>query len=68
MQKMTGETRLNAIRNEIHDIVMHLNVQENRQQRQRACERALRARRGIEAHFESKRLARHLDDELNEFG
>lgn len=64
MQKTIGDkTRLSAVRNEIFDIVMHLNAQESEQRRQQAIERALRARRGIEDHFESRRLARELEEE-----
>ncbi|MFC0267185.1 PA3496 family putative envelope integrity protein [Kushneria aurantia] len=59
---------LTSLRNEIHNIAMHLRVQEDEERRRRACERALRARRGIEDHFESKRLARQLEDELESFG
>ncbi len=64
MQKQTADkTRFHAVRNEILDIAMHLSAQECEKRRQRAAERALRARRGIEDHFESRRLARQCSEE-----
>ncbi|GHC22599.1 hypothetical protein GCM10010082_13350 [Kushneria pakistanensis] len=72
MQKHTADkSRFHDVRNEILDIAMHLNAQESEKRRQRAAERALQARRGIEDHFESRRLARqcHEEDErLRHFG
>lgn len=72
MQKQTADqSRLNAVRNEILDIAMHLNARESEKRRQRATRRALRARRGIEDHFESRRLAAQFseeDDRLRHFG
>ena len=64
MQKQTADNaRFHAVRNEIIDIAMHLNAQESEKRRQRATRRALRARRGIEDHFESRRLALQCSEE-----
>ncbi|ART63248.1 hypothetical protein C8D96_2336 [Kushneria marisflavi] len=64
MQKQTADqSRLNAVRNEILDIALHIDAKENEKRRQRAAERALKARRGIEDHFESRRLATQLSEE-----
>lgn len=72
MQKQTADqSRLNAVRNEILDIAMHLNARECEKRRARAAERALKARRGIEDHFESRRLALQCsedDDRQRHFG
>ncbi|WP_456268695.1 hypothetical protein M1D97_00040 [Kushneria sp. AK178] len=72
MQKQTADqSRLDEVRNEIFDIAMHLDARESEKRRQRAAERALKARRGIEDHFESRKLALQCyeeDERLRHFG
>ncbi|REC95081.1 hypothetical protein C8D72_1916 [Kushneria indalinina DSM 14324] len=72
MQKHTADqSRLNDVRNEILDIAMHLDARETEKRRQRAAERALKVRRGIEDHFESRKLATQFsedDERLHHFG
>lgn len=47
---------------QIHDVFVELAAENQKAEQKAACQRSLRARRGIEDHFEKKRLERELVD------
>jgi len=47
---------------QIHDLFVELNAESQQAELKAASQRTLRARRGIEDHFEKKRLKRELVD------
>ncbi|KFF48806.1 MULTISPECIES: PA3496 family putative envelope integrity protein [Salinicola] len=51
---------LHALKSEIFDIFMHLEVDEHEQRKRRAAVRYLKARRGIEQRAERRRLQQHI--------
>jgi len=53
-----------ALPSEIFDVLVGFEEEEKIQQKKRASQRSLAARRAIERHQEEKMLARNIDDEL----
>lgn len=59
---MRNNPHLDQVRNQILDIFMSLEVEEHEQRKKNEALKQLEARRGIEKHFEKKRLVKELDD------
>lgn len=53
---------LEEVKDEIFDIFMSIEVEEHAQRKKNEAIKQLEARRGIEKHFEKKRLIEELDD------
>lgn len=54
--------KLDQVKDEIFDIFMSFEVEEHEQRKKSEALKQLEARRGIEKHFEKKRLVEELDD------
>ncbi|WP_086479982.1 PA3496 family putative envelope integrity protein [Oceanospirillum sanctuarii] len=54
--------KLDQVKDEIFDIFMSIEVEEHEQRKKSEALKQLEARRGIEKHFEKKRLVEELDD------
>ncbi|WP_210397203.1 PA3496 family putative envelope integrity protein [Motiliproteus sediminis] len=59
---MQNDQELNELQTQIFDVFMELSSEDQQAERQAASARSLRARRGIEDHFEKKRLQRELTE------
>lgn len=59
---MRNEEQLGAVKSELMDIFMTLEVTEHESRKKTAAVRYLRARRGIEMHREIKQLEREIAD------
>ncbi|WP_106476819.1 PA3496 family putative envelope integrity protein [Phytohalomonas tamaricis] len=59
---MRNSQRLNSLKTQILDIAMTIEAEAFERQKKTAATRYSRARRGIEQHIESKRLASYLDE------
>ncbi|MBZ9558641.1 MULTISPECIES: hypothetical protein [Modicisalibacter] len=59
---MRNEEQLGAVKSELMDIFMTLEVNEHETRKKTAAVRYLRARRGIEMHREIKQLEREITD------
>ncbi|MEC9484056.1 MAG: hypothetical protein UMU75_12185 [Halomonas sp.] len=59
---MRNAKQLTAVKHELLDIFMSLQVDEHEARKKTAAVRYLRARRGIELHNEFKRLERDIAD------
>ena len=53
---------VDQVKDEIYDIFMSIEVEEHEQRKKSEALKQLEARRGIEKHFEKKRLVEELDD------
>ena len=58
----SGQVNIDQVKNEIFDIFMSIEVEEHEQRKKSEALKQLEARRGIEKHFEKKRLIKELDD------
>lgn len=58
----TDHGKLDQVKDEIFDIFMSIEVEEHQQRKKSEALKQLEARRGIEKHFEKKRLVEELDD------
>jgi hypothetical protein len=54
--------KVDQVKDEIFDIFMSIEVEEHEQRKKSEALKQLEARRGIEKHFEKKRLVEELDD------
>ncbi|GAB2787429.1 hypothetical protein GCM10027040_11890 [Halomonas shantousis] len=64
---MRNVEQISALKSEILDIFMHMEMDEHEQRKKSAAQRYLRARRGIEKHKEIKHLKRNIavfDDDV----
>ncbi len=54
--------KVDQVKDEIFDIFMSIEVEEHEERKKSEALKQLEARRGIEKHFEKKRLVEELDD------
>lgn len=59
---MRNNQSLDQVKNQIFDIFMSMEVEEHEQRKKNEALKQLEARRGIEKHFEKKKLVEEIDD------
>ncbi len=59
---MRNNQSLDQVKNQIFDIFMSMEVEEHEQRKKNEALKQLEARRGIEKHFEKKKLVEDIDD------
>ncbi len=59
---MRNNQNLDQVKNQIYDIFMSIEVEEHAERKKSEALKQLEARRGIEKHFEKKKLVEEIDD------